>query len=121
MRETQSLSGNVTLTYPNEGGWRNPRLICQASGKSPTFQRPYSTRVSSPSRKNILLYRIFGLSYITSVPPHQRGVAQRQQRGAGCGGRQGCSRRRRSWRTEKTRGPGTSTLVSSSWKETFAG
>jgi hypothetical protein len=67
----------------------------------------------------VLLTKIFRFRrranhiYNSRRPVPQRGVAQRHERGAGCGGR-GCAFGRRALRrTEKSCGPDTPTLVSS--------
>src|ERR1019366_10358796 len=56
--------------------------------------------------------------YIHHRPVPQRGVAQRQRRGAGCGGRGRCCRRAAQTRTEKSCGPDAPTLASS-WRKQF--
>ena len=51
--------------------------------------------------------------YIPHCPVPQRGVGQRHQRGAGCGGRGRCQRRRRCSRTAKSCGSDAPMLASS--------
>src|SRR5436190_4809736 len=47
------------------------------------------------------------------VSPDKRGDRDRHERAVGCGGRDARARRTRAWRTAKTCGPDTATLVSS--------
>src|SRR5229473_870238 len=55
-------------------------LICPSGG--------LLTGVSSPISKNISLYPSGKSSLqIRAIPPHQRGVGHRHERGEGCGGR----------------------------------
>jgi hypothetical protein len=70
--------------------------------------------LSSPLQKNIWLCSS-GKSSLQARPvlSQERGVAQRHQRGAGCGGRGLHHRRTMQTRTAKTCGPDTPTLVSS--------
>ena len=68
---------------------------CRANAAGCTLDWPPHCSQAAFERKNILLiteYSELGskLSYMLPVPPHQRGVSHRQQRGAGCGGR-GCA------------------------------
>jgi hypothetical protein len=58
--------------------------------------------------------------YIHHCPVPQRGVGQRHQRGAGCGGRGRCQRRRRCSRTAKSCGSDAPMLASSLREEAQA-
>jgi hypothetical protein len=83
------------------------QLICPSG----SFAAP----LSSPYRKNIPIVRIFGLSYITPVPPHQKGrIMIVANAGRDAVDAEGAFDEWRRKRTAKTCGPGTPTLVSSS-------
>ena len=72
------------------------------------------TVIACPAlRKNISVFPKCKSVYIRRRPVPRRGVAQRHERGAGCGGRGSCSRRTRVRRTEKSCGPDAPTLASS--------
>ena len=71
--------------------------------------------LSSPWCKNILVVRIFGISYIAAVPPHQKGrIMIVANAGRDAVDAEGAFDEWRRKRTAKTCGPGTPTLVSSS-------
>src|ERR1700733_11349983 len=94
------------------------RLI-YPTGKS---MRPALERLSSPSRKNILLFRNRKSVYIHGHPASQEGrFAVVTDVDAGCDGRGSVTRRMTVPRTEKPCGPDAPTLASSSRKAIFAG
>src|ERR1700685_4147161 len=83
MNDRLALGESDTHGVPNDGFAkrsthatirRSTGLRCLTSGKSlpkrPCHRRP---RLSSPVRKNILLCRIFGLSYIAPCPAPPKG------------------------------------------------
>jgi len=85
---------------------RTGQLVCRRANQQKPVQPPLQKYFCFPKCKS---------GYMNSHPvPHKRGVAQRHQRGAGCGGRGGALGRRALRRTAKSCGPDTPTLVSSS-------
>jgi hypothetical protein len=80
------------------------------TGKSPGNLR---TPLSSPFRKNILIFRRNKSVHIAAVPSHRGAARDRHERGTGCGGRRRCWRREYLMRTAKSCGPDAPTLASS--------
>ena len=83
---------------------------------------PCADRVSSPSVKNILIFRnAKSLVYSQPSRPTRGAYRDRHGRGTGCGGRGWRFGRERVKRTAKSCGPDASTLASSSREAILAG
>ena len=102
-QKRRSSPHSVTAWHSGSRGKHRNRVTTWSCRSTGLPDGQISKNLSSPLCKNISVFPKYKSGYINSHPvPQKRGVAQRHQRGAGCGGRGGardgrcqCGRRSR--------------------------
>ena len=114
-QKRRSSPHSITARHTGSRGKHRNRVTTWSCRSTGLPDGQISKNLSSPLCKNISVFPKCKSGYMNSHPvPQKRGVAQRHQRGAGCGGRGGALGRRALRRTAKTCGPDAPTLASSS-------